>query len=303
MYDNKTVINQVIVLFLIMIIGGIAKKKKIITNEVMNGLIELLLSIALPAMIFSSFNFNFSKEMLFNVGNILFFSFIIHTALIFISKALYFKYPHDTQSVLRFLTIFSNTAFMGFPILESIYGKVGVFYASIFNVPFRIFLWTVGVMLFTGAKDRKALKNVMLNPGVIAVLLGLVMFLFNMKLPHLIYKTFDMVGSISTPLSMMLVGCMLADTQVKDIFSNLSIYYGAIVRLVAIPLASMFVMKALGVPDIVVSVIVILLAMPAGATTAIFAGKHNANAVFASKCVFVTTILSIFTIPMIVMLM
>jgi len=302
MYDNKMVINQVIVLFLIMIIGIIAKKKRIINDEVTRGLVDLLLKITLPCMIIVSFDYDFSKEMIFNVGNLLFYSLIIHVALIFISKALYFKYPHDTQSVLRFVTMFSNTAFMGFPILESIYGKIGVFYASIFNVPFRIFLWTVGVMLFTGKRDKKSLKNVLLNPGIISVVVGLVMFMFSIKMPPLLYKSFDMVGSISTPLSMMVVGCMLADTQVKDVFSSLSIYYSAFIRLIAIPVASLFIMQVIGVKDIITNVIVILLSMPAGATTAIFAGKYNANSVFASECVFVTTILSIFTIPLIIML-
>lgn len=301
--DYNSIINQVIVLFLIMIAGYIARKSRVISKEINEGLSELLLNVTLPMLIISSFNYDFSKEILKNALALLICSIIIHSFLVPVSRLLYFKYKDDVKNVMRYATVFSNCAFMGYPVVESVYGKIGVFYTSIFNIPFNILLWTVGIILYTRKRDLKTIKKAIINPGLISVLIGLIIFIFSIKLPGPIYKTFEMVGSITTPLSMIVIGSMLAEMSVKDVFSGSVVYYSSFIRLVAIPLLVFGILKYIGATGMMLGIPTLVTAMPAAANTAIFAQKYGADAAFASRCVLVSTLLSSLTIPLIILLL
>lgn len=299
---NQPVIKQVLILFIIMGFGVIARKKGILKDEVKKGVSDLLLTMALPCMIISSFNQKFSSSMLLNAGSILIFSVVIHIASYYTSKVLYFKSSDDKKNVLRYFTVFTNAGFMGYPVVQALYGSTGIFYASFYSIPARVFMWTLGVMLFAKKKESGYIKQIFLNPGIVAVFIGLVPFLLSFKFPAVISETFDIMGNMTTPLSMLLVGAMLADADVKGLF-NREVFYGSFIRLIAIPVAVLIILKAIGVSGGVLGVTVVLTAMPAGSFTAIFAGKYNANEGFASNCVFITTLLSIITIPMVIMLL
>jgi predicted permease len=300
--DYSKILNQVIVLFLIMVVGYFARKRNIINSQVNKGLSELLLRITLPFMIVASFNYSYSKDMLYNAFILFIYSMIMHGSLVFISKLLYYKYPHKVKSVLRYITVFSNCGYMGYPVVESVFGKVGVFYAAIFNIPFNILSWTVGIMFFTGEKDFKAAKKVLLNPGILSVLIGLVLFIFSIKLPLPVYKTLESIGSITTPLSMIIVGSMLAEMNIRDVFAGFEIYYGCVVRLIVIPIIVIAILKLFGAKDVLLGIPTLIAAMPAAANTAIFAEKYGGDSLFASRIIFVTTMLSSLTIPIIIFL-
>ncbi|MFT5872667.1 MAG: putative permease [Clostridium sp.] len=298
---NSQLINQVIVLFIIMAVGFYAKKKKYLNNAVDTGMSELLINITLPFMIVTSFNIKYQAEMISNAQKILVYSFIIHIGLIFISKMLFFKLPKNKQQVFRFITIFSNVGFMGYPVLESIYGGIGVFYAAIFNIPFNILIWTVGVMLYTGEKDFKSIRKAMANPALIAVFIGIILFSFSIRLPLPIETSLKLVGSTTTPLSMLVVGSMLAEMKIKDIFSDFSIYYATLVRLLIVPMIVYLVLKLIKADELLLNICVILQAMPAAVSAAIIAEKYGGDSLLASKCIFITTIVSGITIPIVIL--
>jgi len=299
--ENNQLVNQVMVLFIIMMVGFYAKKKKFLNNTVDKGLSELLLNITLPFMIVTSFNIKYEAAMVNNAQKILLYSFLIHISLIFISKILFFKFPSNKQQVFRFITIFCNVGFMGYPVLESIYGGIGVFYAAIFNIPFNLLVWTVGVMLYTGEKDFKSMRKAMANPALIAVFIGLILFVFSIRLPVPIETSLKLVGSTTTPISMIIIGSMLAEMQFKNIFSDASIYYATFVRLLIVPMIIYVVLKFLKVDEFLLNICVILQAMPAAVTTAIIAEKYGGDSLLASQCVFITTIISVITIPIVIL--
>lgn len=299
----NSVINQVIVLFLIMVVGFFSRKKEYINPSVNRSLSELLINITLPSMIIASFNFKFSKDML-NVGISLFLiSLIIHLSLLLIGKFLYKRFNENEMKVLWFITLFSNCGFMGYPVVESIYGKIGLFYAALFNIPFNILMWTAGVFIFSGKGDIKSAKKALLNPGIVSVFIGLFIFLFSLKLPIPIQKTLELVGSMTTPLSMIIIGSTLADSKITSIFESKSIYIGTIVRLILIPVTTFIFLKYFGLKDFYLSIPVIITAMPAAANTVIMAEKFGGDAEFASKIVFLTTVLSAVTIPLVLILL
>lgn len=298
---NSQLINQVIVLFIIMMVGFYAKKKKFLNNTVDKGLSELLINITLPFMIVTSFNIKYEAQMVSNAQKILLYSFIIHIGLVFFSRLMFFKFPKNKQQVFRFITIFCNVGFMGYPVLESIYGGIGVFYAAIFNIPFNILVWTVGVMLFTEEKDFKSMRKAVANPALIAVFIGLVLFAFSISLPLPIATSLKLVGSTTTPISMIIIGSMLAEMQFKNIFSDFSTYYATAVRLLIVPMIVYVVLKLLKVDPLLLNICVILQAMPAAVMAPILAEKYGGDSLLASQCVFITTIVSSITIPIVIL--
>ncbi|MBZ9635650.1 AEC family transporter [Clostridium sp. FP1] len=298
---NSQLVNQVMVLFIVMMVGFYAKKKNFFNIIVDKGLSELLLNITLPFMIVTSFNIKYEATMVSNAQKILIYSFLIHIGLIFISKILFFKFPSNKQQVFRFITIFCNVGFMGYPVLESIYGGVGVFYAAIFNIPFNLLAWTVGVMLYTGEKDFKSMRKSIANPAIIAVFIGIILFVFSIRLPLPIENSLKLVGSTTTPISMIIVGSMLAEMKFKNIFSDISIYYATVVRLLIVPMLIYVVLKFLKVDELLLNICVILQAMPAAVITAIIAEKHGGDSLLASQCVFITTMVSVITIPIVIL--
>lgn len=299
---NVSVINQVAILFFIMAVGAYARKKGIINDELNRGLSDLLLNISMPLLIIVSFNVEFSQEMLKNAVFLFVCSTAIYLVTIAASGFLFKKYPDNIRRVLKFITIFSNCGFMGYPVMESIYGRIGLFYTVVFNIPFTIFFWTVGIMLFTDKKDLKSALRMIVNPGMISTAIGLLVFLFSIKLPYPVYKSIDILGSMTTPLSMLVIGAMLADINIKEVFSGYAIYHGTFIRLIVIPALIYLVMKLMGYSGMMLGIPVITMAMPAAAGTSIFAQKYNGDYEFSSRCIFLSTALSLITIPLFIIL-
>ncbi|WDC84627.1 AEC family transporter [Caloramator sp. mosi_1] len=147
-------------------------------------------------------------------------------------------------------------------------------------------IWTAGVFIFSGRGNKENLRKAVLNPGIVSVFIGLIIFLFSISLPAPIIKTLEIVGSMTTPLSMIIIGSTLADARIKSIFEGFSVYFGSFVRLIFIPLAVYFILNFIGLKDFYLSIPVIITAMPAAANTVIMAEKYGGNAEYASKVVF-----------------
>lgn len=298
----NTIINQIVVLFLVMIVGFFARKRNIINAQVNKGLTELLLNITLPFTIITSFNYNFSMDMLKKSGGVVVFGSLIFLISYLIGRALYSKYPREIRGVLMFSAMFSNCGFMGFPLIKSVYGQEGVFYGAIFNMVFNILLWTVGISLFTGKKDLKTVKRALVNPGTVAVYIGLFIFFFSIKLPAPILNTLEMVGDVTSPLSMIVIGSILGGMNIKDVFSSREAYYSTFVRLILIPIVIFGLFKLFKLEGLSFGVLLLISAMPAAANTAIMSEKYDANSALASKCIFISTALSAITIPLVLAL-
>jgi predicted permease len=289
--------NQVLMLLLLMLIGFIVRKCRILNDELNDGISELLINVAIPFSILVSFNIAFSSKILHNTLIVFGVSVFIHFFAAFIGLILFFRYHWDTRKILLFATIFDNIGFMGLPVLGSLFGKMGVFYGSIYVVTYNLFVWTLGVMIMNGKKELNAIKA-FTNPALVAVLAGSILFFFSIKLPLPIFKTLDMVGSITTPLSMIVIGSILAELNLKELFGDFSVYYSTVARLLIVPLGMAFILKFCGIEPYLLKISVIAGAMPAGTMTAILAKKYNGNTLLASRIVFMSTAFSLFTIPL-----
>lgn len=291
-------INQVLILSLMMLIGIYARKNKFIDDKVDKGISALMVNITLPLMIVNSFVLEYDKNIIGNATKIFFYSLLIHTILLLISRVIYRRIEAKKRAILIFVTAFSNCGFMGFPILDGMYGEIGVFYGSIFLMVFTAFVWTLGVSLFTGdISIKSAVKDIVKNPSIIAVFVGVVIFLGQIKLPYALGETVKIIGGLTTPLSMILIGSMLAKSNIKSMIGDYTLYLVSIIRLVIAPILTFVIMRAFNLDAMLTAVCTILVAMPAAAIAPVIAVDYDGDGVYGSQCVFITTVLSVISIP------
>lgn len=297
--EIKIIINKVISLFLIISIGVYGSRKKIINDEINKGLSNILLDITLPIMVISSFIIEYDEQMKENVIKAFLYSGITIIITILISYVLLKPIKHKNKFLLQFSNVFSNCGFIGFPIMGSIYGAEGIIYTSIFNMFFTIFIWTYGILLFTGEINIKEIKKVLIKPSIIAVYIGIILFTLKIKIPNVLLNTMDLVGGITTPLSMIIVGVILTKVDFKKYVSDWTIYYSSFMKLILIPILLFLIFKICNINSVLSNTMVLLTAMPTAATTSIIAESLNKEKEYATILVFISTLLSLATFPII----
>lgn len=299
--ETSTIVESVFSLFIIMLVGVYGGKKKIITSELNKGLTDILLQIALPFMIVSSFIFTYDNTIKANVIKTFYYSFIAYIVMAAASAILLIPIKSDKKTILHFANIFTNTGYIGFPILNSVYGPEGVIYGSIFNMFFAIFVWTYGVLIFKENFNREELKkeiiNVFLNPSVIAVFIGILIMVFNIQIPVAILLSIRSIGNITGPLSMIIIGFILSKTKIKNYLKESTLYYGITTRLIIIPAIIYVISLLIDDRSKVMNTVIIMSAMPAAAMTSILAESFNKQKEYAAVMVSATTLLSMITLP------
>lgn len=299
--EMPTIIKSIISLFLIMLAGVYGSKKGIINSNVSKGLTDILLEIALPCMIITSFSFPYDEGVKSNVFKTFYYSFATYGIVTIVSKLLMQPVKEEKKLILHFANIFTNTGYIGFPILNAVYGAEAVMYGSIFNMFFVIFLWTYGIMIFKGKAEKKELLKEILkavkNPSLIAVYLGIAMMIFDLKLPVVISASASSIGSMTGPISMIIVGALCYRINLKEHLRDWTIYYGIAVKLIIIPAILYSISLLIRDRSIVSNSVIILASMPAAAMTSIFADSFNIKRDYAAVVVVATTLLSVITLP------
>lgn len=283
-------------LFILIIAGMIAGKKRLVSAEGRRCLTNVVLYVILPCNIVNSFIMPFSYQMLLDFLAILLIACGLQIFALILSKFIFNRLDSDTKAVFQYATVCSNSSFMGYPIAESIYGAAGLSYTAIYLIPLRIAMWSAGVSFFAKVRNRKAMVlKVALHPCMIAVYIGLPIFFLQVPLPHLVSETLTTLGDCCTALSMLLIGMLLTDVEWKTMFSIKLLLFSAL-RLIGLPGAVWLFCLAAHIDPLVTGVSVILTGMPAGTTTALLAAQYHGDAELGSKVVVLTTLLSLFTI-------
>lgn len=283
-------------LFLYMAVGFYCRKAGIFNDMTLDKVTDLVIKVTLPCMIFESFHMAFSLDTLKQGGVAILIAVAMSVVALALGKVLYHGFRPEEKCILQYGTLVSNSGFAGLPVVSGAYGDEGLFLGSLFIIPTRILMWTAGLSLFTQANARDAVKKVLLNPAIIAVEIGLVRMVLQIPLPHFLDSAVDNMGACTSPLAMALVGAILADVPVRSVLDPKSFYLVG-VRQLALPFLCLAALKLLGTDPLTTGVSVALTGMPIGSTTAILAQKYGADARFASKCVFISTLTSLVTVP------
>ncbi len=299
--EFNIVLHQVLILFFILAIGYIAGKFNILDSFGTKKLSDILLYIAAPMMVLSSFFIEFSKELLINIIWVVGFSILTFIISIMISKFIFRRFNENISIILRFTAIFSNCGYMGLPLMREVFGVEGAFYGSFYIVIFQVFVWSYGYLMFGAkAENTKMIKRVLVNPSIIAIFIGMIVFIFGIPIPESIKGGIKVVGDMTMPLSMLIIGGVISTERILTLFSDWKVYLSSFVRLIFIPVLASLISIVIGVPPLPAAITVTALAMPAAANTTIFSEMFGKDSVFASKCVAVSHLLSIITVPVII---
>ncbi|ABR46936.1 Auxin Efflux Carrier [Alkaliphilus metalliredigens QYMF] len=300
---------EIFILFILMAVGYGAKRYNILNNQLGKGISNLILNVTLPALIIKSMQFEFSSELLRMSMQIMLISLLSYGIAIGISYAAtkMMKSDGTQRDVFQCILIFSNVGYMGYPVVNAIFGEMGVFYTALFNLPFNFLMLTLGVALLrrsgTGHQKKTDIKAILSNPAIIAVGLGFILFLSPWTLPYVIYGALDGLGETTTPLAMLVIGSLLADIPIKEMFNEKKLLTVSFFRLVLTPAVVMLVLHLFGVEGILLGVPVVIMAMPAAANIPVFATIYESDYYLASKGVLVTTLLSLLTIPLLTLML
>lgn len=293
-------LKQVAQLFILMGIGVIMDKTKIIDDNGKKLLSSILIKIAVPCLIISSYIGTSGDNVSSNITLSFLYSFIVLLIGIIISIVTARFVKQDNRGTYKFACSFSNAAYMGFPLIRAMIGEEGIIYASSYVTVFNILLWTIGNSYFSNDKNslKSLLKNLLTCPPIIAVIVGLIIYFFKIPVVDIIATPLDNVGSMTTPLSMIIIGITISKSDLKQLFKNGEIYFGILIRLIIIPILSLLIIKLFNVPEIVRNVVLILHACPAAAITSLLAIEHKKDEQYAAGIVVISTIFSIISLPL-----
>ncbi len=295
-----SVLGKLFVIFALIAVGYIARKKGVLDAGLQMGLSRVVLVIAMPALVLSSGSVSYTADRMNNI--LLVFGCAIAYYLLTIPLshlvARVLRLSDERIRVFVTLTVFANVGFLGYPIISIFLPETGVFYAVFFNIVFQLFLFTYGSSLMARTKMQNPLK-LLRDANVLSAVVMVVLFVLQIKLPAPVQETLSILGGLCTPLSMLVIGSMLAQINLKEMFTDLSLYIMTALRLLLIPAVGLVTLRLFGASAEMATVVIIMLAMPAATTVAIFGERYNCDPLMCSKGIVLSTLFSLVTIPVI----
>ncbi len=296
------VAGQVLILFILVCLGFICGKVKVLNDTAVKVISDLCLMFATPAVIINSFIRPFNETEAFNYLLAAIAAVICHGIGILCGHLIFHTKDIKRKAVMRGASMLSNAGFMGLPLQLALLGTIGAFYASAYATVLTIFLWTYGVYAMSYGKDKLNLKKILLNPGIIAVLIGVPLFILPIEVPDIIKTAVTHVSNLNTPLPMIVIGYYLSKISFKSIFSKKAGLEGIAVSLLLVPLISLFVLYVLGFRGDLFTSSVISISAPVAVAVTMFTVKYDGDIELSTNIVSISTLFSIITMPIIVAL-
>ncbi len=298
--DILLVADSIIVLFLLMSIGFAASKANFISRNSSKALSSFLVNIALPCLVVISMQIPLNPETIGRTWTTLTLALVFFVISIIVAVIVpqFIPAKYSERGVFSFMLVFSNLGFMGIPVTQAIFGIDAVFYTTLFMLPFNLLVFTIGILMLRPDMRMNFNPKIFVNPGIIASLLGLLFFFTGFSIPSPLYDVINYLGSTTTPLAMLVTGSILATMPLSNLITDYRIYIISAFRLLIIPVITYLVISPFTTDPVIFAVPVLLAAMPVAANTVILADEYNADSALASKGVFITTLLSIVSIPL-----
>lgn len=314
--DFLTSLISVGLLVALAIPGYILRKTKLLGENAVAPLVTVLLYVAQPLLIIGSFfKKSYEPALLANMGWILLFTTVLLFAVYGVARLAFLWRRDETGAptmaarAAATAATLSNCSFMGIPVLQALFpdNPEPIIYSAVFNIPFQIFCWTVAVYTLTGEKRHISLKNALLNPPTVGLLVALPVFFIGVTIPAPVLSAVDFLGNMTTPLSMIIMGIRLAEIRFRDLFTEADVYVACGVRLIVSPLLSLAVMLLVGLltplDPLVVASMYVMMAMPSATSTLLFAERFGGEVRTAVKCLLLSSLLCIVTVPVLLLLL
>ena len=290
---------------LILVLGFCLGKWKMISTNTNKELTNLLLTVFMPASLFVAFPSAYDESSLNLFFSGLVAGILVMISIIILSKIVFNKwwFKGELRFESQFALIFNNATFLGYPIVVNTFGPTGIIAYCGFIIAFNVALFSYGIWLFERKISTKLFKSVITNPNILAVLLGMILFLACIQLPAFFTDAVGFVGGATTPLSVICIGFMLSRADFKLLFKKWRLIIVSMIQLILGPLATFWLLTLLKFPIEVVSVCTLIQALPTATSLGLFATKYGGNNIESSELVTISTILSIVTMPIMIMLL
>ncbi|WP_334352271.1 AEC family transporter [Companilactobacillus sp. HBUAS56257] len=291
-------INQIILMFGLMLIGVLINKLKFMHAQTSNDLTNVLLYVVSPCLIINAFEQPYSNDRIKQFLLAIIGVFLLYIIEIIIAKLVFGHLKDENlKRIAQYGSIYSNAGFMGIPLISSLFGAKGVFFAVVSLAAFNIFSWTQGISLFKGEKTDW--KSILLNPNIIAIVLGALLFIFSIQIPNIPNQIIKYVGSVNTPLSMIVIGNSLANIKFTKDMLNKEIGLTILLRNLIFPIIGIFLLKLVGVTGIAFYTTIIMAACPVAGLVVLFTLQAHGDAAPAISAMSLSTILCLVTIPLV----
>lgn len=296
---TSIIIQQSVIMFILILAGILCYKTKIVTKDGSKEISALLLNIINPVILVSSFQKDLDSKLLKNLAVTAVSSVAVLVISIIFTEIIFLKSKHKPDiSIEKFSCIYSNCAFMGIPLVNALFGSEGVFYLTVFIAIFNLFVWTHGVILISGEKNISSVRKAVVSPSFIAIAAGFLTFIFQIKFPETINLAFKYISDVNTPLAMIAAGITIAQADVKKALKKPAVYLICAVRLIIIPLILIMIMKPLPFDSTVIMTVLVAASTPCAAICTLFSIQYDKNSLYASEIFTISTIISIFTLPL-----
>ncbi len=303
--DFFEITNSIIILFIMMAIGYAAYRMKVIDRQGAKGLSSFLVNISLPCLIIVSMQIPLTEETFGSTIEM----FAVAAVYYLISFAFAFAIPRFLSKdiheigVMKFMLVFSNLGFMGIPVTAAIFGTGAVFYTSLVMLPFGLLVFSAGILMLRQDMGNSLDPKLFLNSGILSSLIGLVFFFTGFSIPSPFIDVLQILGDLTTTLAMVVVGALLATLPISGMFGDLRIYFISFLRLIAIPFAVYLVLTPFVKDPLFIGIAVLLASMPVAANSVLLAEEYDVDSTLASKGVFISTLLSLITVPVVAVLL
>ena len=297
-------LEVMVVLFIIVILGYVACKLGYMGDKFDKKLSSIVVDITCPLLVLSSVMGDDlpDRTLILPLLGVGFLTYIILLVFGFWVPRLISK-SHDDQGMIGFALMFANVGFIGYPIVSSIFGPHAVFYAALLNMPYTFFIFTAGVMLIKGEYSLKQFNpKVLISPAMLGAFLAAIIVALGIHTPDIIARPVTMVGNITVPAALMIIGSSMAKLPLRDIIGSTKVYITALLRLTVVPLSIYFLFKVCGVNDMVNNINTVVIAMPVASFGTMFCLKYGRDPSLITETTFITTLGSIITIPLITQL-
>ncbi len=297
-------IEVMVVLFLMVVLGYALCKLGYMCEAFDQKLSSIVIDVTCPALILSSVMGSElpDRSLILPLLGVGFLTYVLLLVYGFGIPRLITK-NHDDQGMIGFALMFANVGFIGYPIVASIFGPTAVFYAALLNMPNTFFIFTAGVMLVKGEYSLRSINpKLLFSPSMIAAFIAAFIVIFGVHAPDFIARPVTMVGNVTVPASLMIIGSSMARLPLREIVGSPKVYVASFLRLAVVPLSVYFLFRLCGVSDVVNNINTVVIAMPVASFGTMFCMKYGRNPSLMTEMTFVTTVASIFTIPLIALL-
>lgn len=295
-----TVAQNVLSLFILIGVGFCCQKFKLLNDAAVKACANLVLYIATPCVIIKSCVREFDSSLLTGFLIMIIVAAVNFGILILIARLCFRDKDEGRRRVLRFATVFSNAGYMGIPLQQAILGDEGVFYCAAYIIMHNVVMWTYGVVCMSDDKRNLSGKKLILNPGIIGVVIGMVLFLLSVPVPTLVIDAVGHMASLNTPIPMIIVGYYMAQTDILGALKDKKSYLCIFIRLIGIPLLALGGLLLVGVRGAVLTSCMICICAPVATATTMFSTRYERDTLLSVNLVSISTLFAVATMPVIV---